>query len=211
MRKLLFAAMVSTAVAGAWDVGFNFRSSASFVTDPTSTTFVSMEQTRYPTTRTIGGQTVTFGWESVASSYAVRDRVTSYDPRVAGINCQSDAELSVFRVDLPAAGSYVLGLGIGDPSYGGTSHVVVLSGASTSLLAVNVVNPANYVGDATGTLRVGTTWASTNATVQRTFASTILRLQIGGQNDGAYSCISHLRVTTAPAPAAVVSGQFFLQ
>ncbi len=211
MRKVIAILLLASTSAVAWDVGFNFRSTVGYVTDPVPTVMALFGSTNYPTTRTINGQSVTFGWETLGSDISTRDRISSWDPRLAGIACQSDASFSVFRVDLPASGSYLLGLAMGDAPNPRSSHVEFQSGTST-VLVVQATNPYNSFTDATAAGRYFSDWPSANATVQRTFTSTIFRLKIGGNSDGSYSCISHLRITSAPTPPSTARpSQFILQ
>lgn len=214
MRRAVAVFLLMTMPAWAWDIGFNFRATSSFVTDPASTTWVVAGVTAYPTTRTVAGQTIVFGWETLTGAYLNRDRGTWADSRLAGINCQlNNGSPLVFRVDLPATGVYAVSVALGDGVGNNpmNNHVKVNSN-NTTVLTLDV-NSNNNFADATGALNTALLWPSANAAVQRTFSSTILRLSLGATSDSGYSCISHLRVvqmapTSVPNPA---SRSFYLQ
>src|SRR5215813_6529220 len=88
-----------------FDFGINFRASAGFVADGANETYCLAEN--YPTAR--GG--AMFGWTSGAPS--ARDRTTSADRRLAGMNFVSGSQ-GTFRIDLPAPGTYDVRLAIGE-------------------------------------------------------------------------------------------------
>ena len=190
------------------DVGFDFRATQSFVTDPAYAVFAS--STNYPTTLSVNGQLITFGWESQSSGFLTRDRSASGDPRLAGINCQlNDGTTSVFRVDLPSTGTYSIGLAAGDGYGFGQSNHLAISSANSSLFSVNAATGANFA-DAAGTIWGVSAWPGSNVAVQRAFGSTILRLTVGGIMDSSYSCVAHLRVTSVQAAAPSGRGWSFL-
>ena len=97
--------------APSWQQGFNFRSTAAYVTDPANTTHV-LATTAYPTK----GGNATFGWQNT-SLVQSRDRSTGVDPRLAGINYANNGSPATFYVDLPSAGSYNVSLAMGDQGY----------------------------------------------------------------------------------------------
>ena len=66
--------------SSAWAIGFDFRASSNYVTDPAGDTYV-LPSTAYPTT--FNG--VNFGWTNVSLVQA-RNRSTGVDPRLAGMN-----------------------------------------------------------------------------------------------------------------------------
>lgn len=214
MRKKLTAGMLLVlSPCFGWDVGFDFRATPSFVTDPSYALFAALGATAYPTTATVNGQTVTYGWESVSASSLTRDRTTSVDPRLAGINCQyNDGHTSVFRVDLPSVGDYNIGLAVGDSANNSQrTYLTVSSGSSPvlSLVSYTGINPALDVADATGTVMSPSVWTGTNSAVRKTFGSRTLRMTLGGTADSVFSCVAHLRITTANAIAPRVGGWSF--
>jgi len=100
-----------TLVASGWQQGFDFRNTSTFVTDPPGDTYVLSTMT-YPTT--VNG--VTFGW-TTPNLVQGRDRSTSVDPRLAGINYVSNGAPATFYVNLPSPGTYNLSLAMGDDGY----------------------------------------------------------------------------------------------
>jgi hypothetical protein len=213
MRKLLVLLLAASCCFG-WDVGFDFRATQTFVVDPSYATFITTGTNVYPTTRTVNGQQITFGWESQSVSILSRDRGTWADPRLAGINCQpNDGNTSVFRVDLPSAGTYAIGLATGDGVGNNpmNNHLSIASG-STSVLSL-LVDSGNDFGDASGQRWSAGAWPASNVEVQRTFAGTILRMTLGGVTDSNLTCMAHLRVTLIQAGSPVVPvgvGAFYL-
>lgn len=121
-------------MAWATTKGFCFRATSGYVTDPTNTTYVAMEA--YPTTRSVGGENVTFGWNDVASHIDSRDRSTSAPYELAGLNFLDSADTKYFRVDVPAAGAYRFQLAVGDRGGNAcTPNVIVKDGVGGSTLA----------------------------------------------------------------------------
>ena len=211
--RILFAVLLFVGTANAWDIGFDFRDSSGFVTDPASTTWV-LGSTAYPTTRTVNGVTIVFGWESTSAVLA-RDRSSSTDARLAGINCGlNNGTAAVFRVDLPAKGSYAIASAVGDQSFQQFNHVNLLD-TGFILLALNGTTQAGSFMDSTGQFRTSGSWSATNSVVQRSFGSQQLRVQLGGQTDsaGGYSCLAHLRVTSVAVQTSLSgpSRSFMLQ
>ena len=102
---------LTVTAAGAWQQGFDFRNTASYVTDPAGDTYV-LSTTAYPTK----GSGVTYGWVKT-SLVTGRDRNAKLDPRLAGINYATNGSPATFYVDLPSAGSYSLALALGDAGY----------------------------------------------------------------------------------------------
>jgi len=176
----------------AFNEGFNFRATSGFVTDGTDDTFVLTSDT-YPTTRA----GVTFGWETT-SGLDSRDRSSGVDARLAGMHFKANDNTSTitFRVDLPSTGDYSIRLAIGDAT-GGNSQVnyVTAKDNSTAFITLSPISTdGDHYGDAAGNLPLEGDWAATNVAVTRTFASTIMRVTLGGTVDSASSTIAHLKV-----------------
>ena len=191
IRKVIAGLLFTVTPSFGWDVGFNFRATSGFVTDPSYAVFASFATTNYPTTATIGGVPVTFGWETVGITQ-VRDRSMALDPRLAGMNCQlNNGGFSVFRVDLPSNGVYNIGLAAGDPAGYTDSNNIGIDSGNDNLFSVQAITGATSntdIADATGTLLSIGSWATSNRLVTRTFATSILRLKLGGSVDNSYSC-----------------------
>jgi hypothetical protein len=170
----------------AWDKGFNFRFSFDFVTDPADHTYVVSNT--YPVTR----NAVTFGFEQPPS--AGRDRNSGVDARLAGINYRAAPTQADFRVDLPAAGQYLIRLAMGDQANPQTVYWQFLD--TTTVLATYgelTTTGGAYFYDASGVERITVAdWVSNNASQTYTFATTILRLRIGftsGVNNSAVATL----------------------
>src|SRR5262245_29425693 len=93
--------------------GWNFRNTSGFITDGTNQTYALYNEfERYPiSSRTIGGEAVTFGWVEAFSGSnmlggADRSNTGGIDPRFAGVNYSPPGSFATFRVDLPEAGTY---------------------------------------------------------------------------------------------------------
>lgn len=188
-----------TSAAVSFNAGFDFRGTSGFVTDPPNTTWVLADA--YPTTRSIGGTNVTFGWESGALScsdaVSAVDRSAAVDARLAGINYDSagGTACSVFRVDLPSSGTYNVSLAQGDEA-----AFFTLSGAfyDNSSLLFTVTSSQSSVAaceffDATGTLQTSCpNWVSNETPKSLTFGSTIFRWKQG--NSSGVNTIAHIRI-----------------
>ncbi len=213
MKKALAWLLLGSLPSFGWDVGFDFRATQSFVTDPAYAIFAAMGVTTYPTTATINGQAVTFGWESTGQSIGIRDRNASIDPRLAGMNCQqNDGNTSVFRIDLPSTGTYSIGLAAGDSAGFTQNNYISIASATSTVLSVQAITGATStpnVADAAGTLWGLPAWPGSNVMVQKTFGTTILRMTLGGTVGATFSCVAHLRVTSVQASAPGVAGWSF--
>ena len=100
-----------TVVSVSWGIGFDFRGSSNYVTDPPGDTYV-LSSTAYPTN--FNG--TNYGWTNLTNVQA-RDRSTSVDPRLAGMNYTINGSPETFYVDLPASGTYNVSLAMGDAGY----------------------------------------------------------------------------------------------
>ena len=194
-----------------WTVekGWNFRDTSGYVTDGANETYVRMEQDTYPITRSVGGDSVTFGWESTITG-ASRDRNSSNPARLAGINFlrheEAPAEL-VFRIDLPATGIYRIRAALGDYSFAQTGYAEVRD-TNSLLLSVGAdaaLGGADHYLDIRGTeFNSAALWVSGNDTSDLTFGTTILRFAIlKPALDG--SVITHLGVQSLASSTASVA------
>src|SRR5271157_5599118 len=166
----------SLTLAQGFQQGFDFRNTANFVTDPPSDTYV-LPTTTYPTT--VNG--VTFGW-TMPNLVQARDRSTSVDPRLAGINYVNNGSPATFYVDLPSAGTYGLSLVMGDVGYEQCytqCQVQFLDGGT--VLATVTGGPTNpgYFYDAKGNNWSAATWPTSNLSQQVTLAGTRLTVVVG--------------------------------
>jgi len=198
-----------------WEVGFDFRASSGYVSDPPGDTYV-LSSTAYPTS--FNG--TNFGWTNPDKVQA-RDRSTGVDPRLAGINYASNGTPGVFYVDLPASGTYNLSLALGDEGYpqcsvecqiqflDGTTVVATLSEGSTGL---------GYFYDAQGQNWSAALWPARNVAREVAISGTRLTVDVGSnQANGDITPIAFLGisevtlqpnflVSVAPAALSIVQG-----
>src|SRR5271157_2562078 len=165
-----------TPSGGQQGFGFDFRNTSTFVTDPPGDTYV-LPSTTYPTT--VNG--VTFGW-TTPNLVQARDRSTSVDPRLAGINFVSNGSPATFYVDLPSAGSYNLSLALGDEGYSQCwtqCQIQFLDGST--VLATVPGGPTNYgyFYDAKGNNWSAANWPTSTVSQQVTLVGTRLTVVVG--------------------------------
>lgn len=193
----------------AFDMGFDARATAGFVTDPSYGVPVLSEA--YPHTYTAGnGNSINAGWDIAPTGQA--DRVNTNDARIAGINyCANDATIRNFHVDLasgsaPGAGTYTVDFAIGDAS-GADNQYFRLFDNTTLLInglngGVGFATAAGQFVDATlATVTASSSW--TGATTSKTFATTTALLEIGSTNNqGGFTRLAHFRLTLQGGGAA---------
>ena len=180
-------------LASGWQQGFDFRNTASFVTDPPGDTYV-LSTTTYPTT--VNG--VTFGWMKTSPVQA-RDRNAKLDPRLAGINFVSNGSPATLYVDLPSAGTYNLSLAMGDAGYEQCytqCQVQFLDGSTVLATVTGGPTKAGYFYDATGKNWSAAAWPNSNLSQQVTLTGTRLAVIVGtNKATGDYTPIAFLGVT----------------
>lgn len=206
-------------MAWATTKGFNFRSSLAFVTDGSNEQMVSNSagDGLYPTTDTIGGESVTYGWD-VATT--IRNRDAGIDQRLAGLHfwgSAGDTE-AVFRIDLPATGSYKIRLAVGDASFDQNNHWVDVRDNGSVLFNVGggtVDTVTAHFLDANGTDHTAAAWPGSNTQRSITMSSTVLQVAIrtvGGVTQGQLAHVEVEQVTgrttrnTRSAPLGVEVG-----
>src|SRR4051812_12156875 len=96
-----------------WKFGCNFRATSGYVTDGADDVFCGASEL-YPTTKTTGnGNAATYGYITTGPSAA--DRSSSLDPKLAGVHYVTGG-IRDFQIDLPAPGTYLFTLALGDAS-----------------------------------------------------------------------------------------------
>lgn len=165
-------------------IGINFRATAGFVTDGAGETYCTGDA--YPVTR--GGWT--FGWED--AGVQTRDRNSTVDPRLAGMNFQATSGKR-FRIDLPAAGSYNVRVAAGDASSNNASAFDIKDNA-TVLFSTTGTILGGHFKDATNVDRTTAAWPGSNVAQTVSFASTIFRLVTTTASD---DTIAHVFVEQA--------------
>src|SRR5271157_1591588 len=202
----------SLTLAQGFQQGFDFRNTANFLTDPPGNTY-ALPSTTYPTT--VNG--VTFGW-TTPSLVQARDRSTSVDQRLAGINYVNNGSPATFYVELPSAGTYNVSLAMGDEGYEQcwTQCQVQFLDGSTVLATVTggPTNPGYFYdakGDnwsaAKGNNWSAAAWPTSNLSQQVTLAGTRLTVVVGtSHSTGDFTTIAYLGVTqTSVAPNFTIS------
>lgn len=149
-------------MAWATTKGFCFRATSGYVTDPTNTTYVVMDV--YPATRSIGGESVTFGWDS-ATSLDGRDRNASAPVELAGLNfVDSTSATRYFRVDVPGTGTYRVQIAVGDRGGNAcTPNVAIKDGVGgTTLLTLqdNAIGGGEFFDASGATHASASAWDS---------------------------------------------------
>lgn len=179
------------------DLGINFRSTSTYVTDGTNETYCLGDT--YPVTR--GG--ATFGY-SAGHEGVGRDRNSGNDRRLAGTNFwPNNGTQGQFRLDLPnGAGTYTVHLALGDASYAqGYQYLKITDGnGGSTLLTIDDTNgtSANNFDDAGGTNYTAANWPGSEAGVSLTFSGSVLWLLLGSPTAQAnQSTLAHLRVVQA--------------
>lgn len=196
--------------------GFNFRATAGYVSDPSNTTHV-MSTTAYPTK--VGN--ITFGWLKT-SLVQSRDRSKVVDPRLAGINYVSNGTPAQFQVDLPAPGTYLLSLAMGDAAYGQCwtrCQIQFLDGnTNVGTVAGGTIAAGYFYDDATEAWSAAA-WPANNISKQVTMTGTHLTVVVGtNSSSGDLTPISFLgisqgmgnsadfTVTASPSALSVAQG-----
>jgi uncharacterized membrane protein len=176
-----------------WQLGFDFRNTATYVTDPPGDTYV-LPTMAYPTK----SNGATFGWLKT-SLVQGRDRSKSVDPRLAGINFANNGSPATFYVDLPSPGIYNLSLALGDagwPECMVQCQVQFLDGAT--VLYTLTIGPVNqsYFFDAKGNKWSAAMWPSNNLSQQVTLTGTRLTMVVGtNKATGDFTTVAFLGVT----------------
>jgi hypothetical protein len=179
----------------AFPLGINFRGTLGFVTDPTNYVADLHNGTAFGTDypRTVNGNT--FGWETVTPEINGTDRSNAVDARLAGINYVNNTHSAVFRIDLPASGTYNIQGAFGDATSAQSTSTIQLQDGST-VFATPVNNQSVGAGQfyaANGTLETSAAnWATNNPAtgsgadeISRAFTSTIFRTTIAGTGGSA--------------------------
>ena len=201
--------------------GFNFRNEISFVTDGANDQGVQITSATalYPQTNTIGGESITWGVTTLTGTEC-RDRYDTNDVRLAGMwfKANATAGVQIFRVDLPATGTYSINIAAGDPQYASNANTFRILDNTTSKIFVDAVaTTSGQFLDATGTPYTNATWPTSNTAVDVTFATTTCFIELGTTtaDTAAPSNFSHIHFTAAAtasisidtAPTSVTRGE----
>ena len=209
---------IGSVAESTFDVGFDFRTSLAFVTDPPYATFVDgasgdgKTQTcppadsrlvKYPTTCTVHGLSVTYGFENPPDTGPFdRNRMSTADPRVAGcVFVPNSVPVMTFRVDLPDLGSYKVQalFGDGTQGYDTVNYALIRDGAGTTLWALSggsACSTLSYTLDVNcNPVTISPNLGTLASTPPLSFsASTIFRLVLGNGAAVNNTVIAHLRI-----------------
>lgn len=186
-----------------FDMGFNFRSTAGFVTDQAYA--VPMLAEVYPHTYTNGnGDSVNAGWLNAAENKV--DRSNTNDARLAGIGfgATNDFQVDLSSGSAPGAGTYTIDMAAGDQ--GGTQTIGFTVRDNTTVLITvpsQSVTAGHFLDATVADVTASTTW--TGATASKTFASTNCNVH----QTGSAIFLAHFRLTAAggganlPIPVAM--------
>ena len=208
--------------ASTYYVCFNFRATAAGGNNSIpaggdgACTYVLGASTPYPTTVTVNGIPVTFGWESGVLGVSARDRyavgVAGMDVRLSGMNFVANAGTTpaVFRVNLPLPGIYSYRWAMGDPGNSTCSNNTTVMDTDTVIKTLSVTAVDGSYGQDTDPNGIPwatpwqpaagqpTSWLTSNTAAYGTWATTIFRLAMGGVGGSANSCLQHLAISSVP-------------
>jgi hypothetical protein len=179
-------------------IGINFRGTEPYVTDGADQTFCLAEGLL---TR-VGWQ---FGW--IAGTINGANRTTLNDVSLAGMNYGSSG---TFQVTLPSATDYLIGLAIGDTA--NQNDFTATLKDDTTTLATLGPHPitANSYWDASDVERTAAAWPGSQALIQKTFATTTLKLVL---TDPGNFTIAHLFVSQVVSGSAtrppIIGGGYY--
>lgn len=185
------------------ELGVAFRQNDGYVTDGANDEWIEYDffaGGNYPTTLSTG---LVCGWQASSNGSEGRDRSTSIDVRLAGLQFnRTSTEQLLFRIDLPSgAGAYNVRAAFGDNAYGPGDAYFELRDNATAFKTIDHSggNSAAQWYDANDVLRTSAAdWASNNVRVNRTFSSSIFRLAMGRGGAATGSCVvSYLSVESA--------------
>lgn len=174
-----------------WKAAINFRQTSGYVADRISETYCLADT--WPVFR----NGLTFGWTTLASTDA-RDRSTTTDVRLAGINFTFNGGRSNFRLRMDGgAGLYLFKIAVHD-AFASQANVFVsvMDGGQTKFIvdtSTSLVDTEVIV--ATGTRVAPATFTVTSgAPVVQYFGSPYLNITMGHRTATAASVLAHLYV-----------------
>jgi len=181
-----------------FDMGFNFRSTAGYVTDPAYGVPVLGEA--YPHTYTnANGNRINAGWASTPA--AVFNQNSGFDARIAGGNYGD----GTFTIDLssgsaPGAGTYTIDHAMGLAGLGILQNIALIKDNTTTVVDLSnggagYSTASSHFTDATAVDNTGSiSWAGT--TTSAAFATTTAKVVMShGTPDGTNACLAHFRLT----------------
>jgi hypothetical protein len=190
-----------------WTVkkGFSFRIAGGYVTDAAGDTHIDPAGIAYPTSITVDSDTFDHGYESAFGGRADRD--AGVDARLAGMAyVVSGASAAVWRIDVPA-GTYWVGLGLGDPIEARVQTATILDDATTRVSIGETSIATGEFIDATGVTRAtAAAWAAGQQEVSVNVSSGILRIRVNAPSTDIAS-INHISIRQATGGSSGTSGR----
>ena len=178
--------------------GFDFRNTASFVSDRSGNIAV-LPTTAYPTT--VNG--ITFGWAN-PNLVQGRDRSNADDPRLAGINFVRNGQPATFYIDLPAPGTYNVSLAVGDAGSAQCwrgCEIQFLDGSTVLATIANGLTKAGFFFDAAGRNWSNAAWPASNVSVPLNLKGPRLVVVIGARRPtGEATPIAFLGISDGAMP-----------
>ena len=176
LQRTTSVTLTVTAAGNGWQHGFDFRNTASFVSDPAGDVGV-LPTTAYPT----NNNGVTYGW---VNTHLVngRDRIATQDPRLAGVNFAYNGMPATFNVALPSSGTYNLSLAMGDAGYLACwigCQIQFMDGSTVLATIAKGLTQANFFYDMAGNNWSAANWPSDDLTQQVTLSGTLLTVVVG--------------------------------
>ena len=191
----------------AFDMGFNFRLTAVYVTDPAYAAPVLFEA--YPHTYTnANGDSINAGWPDGNMDASNED--SGNDPRIAGLNGKANSGgVKTFTVDLssgsnPGAGDYTVDLAMGRAAAACINSFEVWDNTTLLIDGKNggsgyFTNADEYIDATLATVSATTTWTGTTAS--KTFATTTALLKVAVEDVTSQTYVAHFRLTLGGAAA----------
>jgi hypothetical protein len=192
----------------AFDLGFNFRATAPFVTDGVESAPFLAEN--FPHTYTsANGYSLNAG--QADGGMGSENDAGSNDPKIAGdVYFANGASSSRVRFDLasgsaPGAGTYTVDLAAGSAGFATNIALQILDNVSVVLDVTNggagYSTLTNHFRDASlADVNATTTWTGTTTSIA--FASTTVYLKYSASNVSGYTAVAHFRLTLATAATA---------
>lgn len=199
----LLRLVLAVLLAMAFDMGFDYRATAGFVTDPSYAVPVLAEV--YPHTYTnVDGKSINAGWATAPNPV---DSSAGNDPRIAGVNydfVQNDFQVDLSSGSAPGAGDYTLDCAVGFQSDTFTQRFQIRDTSTVLIDSGDVITASGHYIDATlSDVAATTTW--TGATTVKTFATTLVVFRI--RITGVITTLAHFRLTLqTPTPSGGVTG-----
>lgn len=162
---------------------FNLRSTTGFVTDGANQVGVP-DATSFPTGVSIAGGTTNVGYDTALTALQSRDRTTSGDVRLAGMQFvnQNGTQIAAFKITLASPGTWNVYIG-GCDTYSVPNEYLAIYDNTTLLTTCvdSVPGPgANQSFDAAGNLWTSrAAWASSQVGAQLTFSTTTFSVRLG--------------------------------